>query len=195
MIRRLLVAVVAAVALAGCGTSTPVFQPAASVPPVVSPTPAAVVAPAPGLPVSIEIPKLNITDDIVAVGLAKDGSMEVPPVERSGWFRLGPKPGAVGPATVIGHVDYDGVSGALGRIGELRNGDQAIVSDTSGVARVFVVYAVRAKLKKTEFATVTAPLVFGETAGPELRLVTCSGPVVAHQYQENTVVSLRLTQP
>jgi sortase (surface protein transpeptidase) len=144
-----------------------------------------------GEPTSITIPALGVTDEVVPVGLAADGSMQVPDVHESGWYRLGVKPGEPGPAVIVGHVNYGGTPGALGRIGELKPGALITVKDTAGVERTFAVDVVTV-VPKAQYASRTAPLVFGPVADPELRLVTCSGSVVDHNYLDNTVVSAHL---
>src|SRR4051812_40623574 len=100
---RLLGLAVAALALvAGCGYGGVV--PAAEAPPVNGdPIPAPVVEQV-AVPVSLSIPALGVTDDIVPVGLcekkalpqcAAAGEMELPDVTRTGWYQYAPKPGAV----------------------------------------------------------------------------------------------------
>lgn len=143
------------------------------------------------MPVLISIPKLHINDDVVPVGLAPDGEMDVPPVESSGWYRLAAKPGERGAAVIVGHVNFNGVPGALGRIGELRPSDQVTVTDQAGVARTFAVYSV-VEVPKVDYAKTTVPLVFGPRVAADLELVTCSGGVRNHEYLNNTIVSSRL---
>jgi hypothetical protein len=45
-------------------------------------------------PVSIAIPAAGVDARVVPVGLRPDGAMEVPEVDRAGWYRLGPRPGS-----------------------------------------------------------------------------------------------------
>lgn len=154
----------------------------------------AVTTPAPpavGVPVSITISALGVTDEVVPVGLAPDGSMQVPDVSESGWWRLGPKPGDIGSAVVVSHVNYRGVAGALGRIGELKPGALVTVKDASGVERTFVTDTVT-QIPKSQYAARTVPLVFGKVSTPELKIVTCSGTVTNHQYSDNTILAAHL---
>ena len=40
------------------------------------------------------------------LGLTADGSVQVPSdIVQVGWFRLGPTPGQLGSAVILGHVD------------------------------------------------------------------------------------------
>lgn len=169
--------------LAGCGAAAP--TPVGALSPV---TPAITVTTPIALPVTVAIPALDVTDEIVPVGLNPDRTMQVPDVAEVGWYEPGVAVGAAGPAILAGHVNYQGVAGSFARIGELRPGDTITVSSAEGAQATFAVYAVTS-FPKAEFRT---ELVYGDTAGPELRLVTCSGTVVDHNYLDNTVVSARL---
>jgi sortase (surface protein transpeptidase) len=181
-VRARLVVVLAGLALAGCGA-----------PPVMTELPAVTqpAAPPVAAPVSVSIPKLHITDEVVTVGLAADGEMEVPEVDETGWYEHSPMPGEIGPSLLVGHVNYDGVPGALGRIGELTVGDQITVTDSTGTTRTFAVYDV-AEIPKAQYRERTVPLVFGHRTTADLELVTCSGPVTNHEYANNTIASARL---
>lgn len=189
---RALLALLCMVVLAGCGAAAtgPAVEP-------VSPLPASPpVVVAPPEPVSIAIPRLGITDDIVPVGIcAKKAEpkcsgadeLEVPDVHQVGWYRGSPRPGAVGPALLAGHVNWHGTPGSFARIGELRKGDEITVTDQAGGVHRFVVRAVE-QFAKADYDE-HMPALLANTAGPELRLVTCSGDLVGHSYLSNTVVS------
>lgn len=139
-------------------------------------------------PASVSIPALHVTDQIVPVGLNPDRTMEIPPVNQVGWYRLGPTPGATGPAILAGHVNYNGVTGAFSKIGTLKAGDTITVTSAGGATSTFLVYDVLS-FPKSRFDVAA---VYGNTPGPELRLITCSGAVTDHEYADNTVVRARL---
>lgn len=184
MIRKLITAALLLV-LTACGTTVQGI--AVGVPPLetveVAPPPAAI-----GEPTTVEIPALGVTDEVVPVGLNPDRTMQVPPVSEVGWYELGVGVGETGPAVLAGHVNYEGVAGSFGRIGELRAGDTITVTGTDGAAATFEVYDVTS-FPKAQF---NAALVYGDVPGPEIRLVTCSGSVVNRSYTDNTVVRGRL---
>lgn len=189
----------ACVLVAGCGYGG---VPAAEAPPVngdVVPTPAAVAPIA--APVSVSIPKLDITDEVVPVGLCAKvtlpectsvGGLEVPDVRKVGYYTGLPKPGenGDGPALLAGHINYAGQVGDFARIGQLSRGDRVVVTDQNGTTYQFEVYAV-VEFPKTEYSQ-RAPTLLGDTGTPEVRLFTCSGKIVGHSYTDNTVVSARL---
>src|SRR4029450_3741696 len=58
-----------------------------------------------GRPVSLRIPAIGGDARGVPVGLGPGRAMEVPAVDLAGWYELGPRPGAAGPAVIVGHVD------------------------------------------------------------------------------------------
>lgn len=198
---RLLGLAVAALALvAGCGYGGVV--PAAEAPPVNGdPIPAPVVEQV-AVPVSLSIPALGVTDDIVPVGLCEKkspprcetgtGEMELPPVSQVGYYTLAPKPGEVGRSVIAGHVDWAGTPGALKHLGNLKPGDRFTVTGEDGAELTFAVYKVQAKLKKAEYQQVTVPLIFTPTVNREVALITCSGTVSAGAYSDNTVALARL---
>lgn len=189
-ILAVLVCTILFLALAACGQSG--FQPASEAPPVaVQPADLAPPEPPVGEPVSVAIPKLGVTDEIVPVGLAQDNEMELPPVTAVGYYKYAPLPGQRGPAILAGHVDWAGVPGAFKRLVELKPGDQVSVTDSQGTVRRFAVYDVRTILK-ADYQTRTVPWVFGARTTTDLIMITCGGDLSGHQYTSNVVVSTRL---
>jgi sortase family protein len=191
---RALLALFCMVLLAGCGAAAtgPALEP-------VSPEPASSpVVVAPPEPVGIAIPRLRVSDEIVPVGICAKAAppkcsgadeLEVPDVHQVGWYSGSPRPGAVGPALLAGHVNWHGTPGSFARIGTLRAGDEITVTDKVGIVHRFEVYAVKQFAKADYDANM--PTLLANTDSPELRLVTCSGDLVGHDYQDNTVVSAR----
>lgn len=198
---RLLGLAVAALALvAGCGYGgVPAAEaPAVNGDPVTAPEPVSVAV---AEPVSLTIPALNVTDDIVPVGLCakkapprcdEANALELPDVSQVGYYNLAPKPGEVGRAVIAGHVDWLGTPGAFKHLGNLKPGDRFTVKDADGAELTFAVYKVQAGLKKTRYQTDTVPLIFSPTQNREAALITCSGSVSNGQYGDNTVALARL---
>ena len=146
------------------------------------------------LPASVSIPAIDVQSELITVGLKPDGSLEVPQpgpdYDKAAWFEGSPRPGDVGPATIEGHVDSakNGPS-VFYKLGTLEVGDQIVVTRKDGSVATFVVYQVDA-YPKDDFPT---RKVYGNTAGHELRLITCGGPFdsAAGSYVNNTVVFAR----
>ena len=127
-------------------------------------------------PIRIRIPRIGVDSTLLRLGQASDGSIAVPGpgphYDQAGWYRYSPVPGATGPAVVVGHVD----SAANGpsvffRLGSLRPHDQMQVTSSNGALVTFAVTRVL-RVAKNAFPT---RLVYGDTPGPELRLITCGG--------------------
>lgn len=184
----LLALVAALLALvAGCATGVPSRE----APPVTA---------AAADPVQVTIPSLRVTDEVVPVGLCETkapprcekgiGEMELPEVTETGWYRLGPRPGELGRAILAGHVDWKGTPGAFKQLGALRPGDLIRTTDAAGIEREWRVYDVH-QIPKRDYAARAVPLLFDDSRGPELALVTCSGDVSGGEYSDNTIVRAR----
>jgi len=161
----------------------PGTTPSSPVPDVVSPGQVS-----PGLPVRLKIPAINVDAAIEYVGVASDGSMDVPKgPDDVAWFRLGPRPGAEGSAVIAGHYGWkDNRPAAFDKISTLRKGDVLSVEDEKGTILTFVVRESRLYDPKAD-----AKDVFGSTDGKaHLNLVTCEGvwDPVSKSYAKRLVV-------
>ena len=143
----------------------------------------------------LEIPAIGVDTPVVQLGLAADGTVEVPPVVAhapAGWYRESPTPGQVGPSVLLAHVTVgrygDGVFRHLAR---LRRGDRVVARLEDGAAADFTVDAVRT-VAKARFPTEE---VYGDVDRPELRLITCGGPrdATGAGYRDNVIVFATLT--
>ena len=140
-------------------------------------------------PVSLTIPLIGVSTKLITLGLASDGSLQVPPLSDTavaGWYTGSPRPGAVGSAIIVGHVDTVHGPAVFDRLDQLRKGDQVYVRRADGTLVKFLVTAVRTYLKD-QFPTQT---VYGPTPDAELRLITCGGAwdATTHHYLSNIVV-------
>jgi hypothetical protein len=130
---------------------------------------------------------------LVPPGLNDDGTVQVPPVStpmRAGWYDKAPTAGEVGPAVILGHVDGNKQPGIFFRLKDLAKGDDVLVTRQDGRHLEFVVDRVE-QVAKDSFPT---DEVYGDTTGPELRLITCGGVFdhTAHSYEDNIVVFAKL---
>jgi sortase (surface protein transpeptidase) len=142
-------------------------------------------------PKALEVPSIGLhTTTFVALGLTPAGKMDVPAdATTTGWFDLGPVPGEPGPAVIVAHVNWKKVDGVFAHLNEIKTGDPVTVTRADGTAVRFTAYRVE-RYAKAAFPTAD---VYGNTAGPELRLVTCGGdfdPSTGH-YKDNWVVYAR----
>lgn len=126
-------------------------------------------------PVRIDIPDIRVSARIIPLGLNRDGTVAVPSLTTpfvTGWYDRGPTPGEPGAAAVLGHADASSVGPAVFYdLGNLRPGDRILVRLADGRIAVFRTSSV-ALFRKTAFPT---DRVYGYTAWPTLRLITCGG--------------------
>jgi sortase (surface protein transpeptidase) len=173
--------------------STPALRPVAAgvaalpVPtgPIVAPPQSAVAQVA--RPVSLTIPLIGVKTNLITLGLAAGGAMQVPSTSTvAGWFTGSPRPGAVGSSIIVGHVDSKSGPGIFFRLPELKNGDDVYVKRSDGTTAEFRVTEVQ-EYPKDHFPTET---VFGPTPDAELRLITCGGTFdsVTGHYLSNIIV-------
>jgi sortase (surface protein transpeptidase) len=139
------------------------------------------------VPLMLRIPAIGLSVSLGTLGLAADGTVEVPSTaQQAGWFRLGPTPGQVGSAVILGHVDSYQGPGVFFQLRTLAAGDQVDVDLSDGVTAQFTVNTV-ASYSKLQFP---AQRVYGSHGSSALQLVTCGG-VFDHQtgsYLSNIVV-------
>ncbi len=137
-------------------------------------------------PLSVSIPRLHVGSRLVRLGMDDRGAMQVPvDPATAGWYRLGPTPGELGPAVIIGHVTWNQAPGVFFRLAELRDGDLVEVTRKDDLLAVFEVTHV-ARYEKSKFPT---RAVFGGVDHAGLRLITCGGAYdsSAHRYRDNIV--------
>ncbi|MFE6040941.1 class F sortase [Streptomyces sp. NPDC056452] len=181
-------------ALTGCGADdgradTPPARISTTAPASASP---AVVVPAEPMaasePVRVRVPSADVdTGPVLRLGLAADGTVEVPSVgqaDRIGWYTKGVTPGELGPAVLIGHFDTAEGPAVLKNVSRIRAGDRITVSRADGSDAVFAVRALE-QVDKDSFPT---DKVYGETARPELRLITCGGELENGHRPDNIIV-------
>ncbi|MER6540744.1 class F sortase, partial [Streptomyces sp900105755] len=144
-------------------------------------------------PVRLRIPAIGVDTPLLRLGLAADGTVQVPPVtahDRAGWYRYSPTPGQTGPSVILGHVTVGAYGdGVFRRLAELRRGEQAVARLENGRSAVFTVDKVRT-VAKAAFPTED---VYGDVDRPELRLITCGGPRGGDGYLDNVIVFATLT--
>ncbi|HET6836142.1 MAG TPA: class F sortase [Acidimicrobiales bacterium] len=144
--------------------------------------------PQPAPPATLTIPSIGVETELEHVAVRDDGTLAAPAdFGHAGWFAEGPSPGERGPAVLVGHVDSRDGPAVFHRLPELVPGDHIEVTRTDGtVAR----FAVTDTFETTKDAFPTE-VVYGPTAGPTLRLITCTGAFDrdARHYLSNLVVT------
>ena len=141
----------------------------------------------PAEPSRIAIPAAGVAAPVDPVGQTPAG-IEVPPVERAGWFQDGPRPGEAGQAVMIGHVDSRSGPGVFARLAALTAGSTITVTDErEEIHRYRVVRA--EQVDKDAFPSDS---VYAASPRPALVLITCGGPYAKGEgYRDNVIVYAR----
>ncbi|BBA98504.1 putative lipoprotein [Actinacidiphila reveromycinica] len=144
------------------------------------------------VPVRLRVPAIGVDTPVMSLGLAADGSVQVPPIEahdRAGWYRNSPTPGQTGPSVILAHVTVGAYGdGVFRHLARLRPGDRITAGLADGAAPEFSVTDVTT-VAKSAFPT---GAVYGDVDRPELRLITCGGPRSGTGYLDNVIVFAEL---
>ena len=141
-----------------------------------------------GSPIRLLVPKISVNAAIENVGVASDGSMDIPKGPNDvAWFQFGPRPGEVGSAVIAGHFGWKNNTPAVfDDIDTLKKGDLLVVEDDTGATTTFIVREIRLFDPKAD-----AEEVFHSSDGKaHLNLVTCEGvwDTVSKSYSKRLVV-------
>lgn len=106
--------------------------------------------------------------------------------DQTGWYVDGPEPGEVGAAVIAGHVDSRSGPAVFHRLRDLQPGDVVAVDRADGTTVEFRVERLE-QHPKDAFPT---QAVYGASAGPTLRLITCGGSFDSGSghYRDNVIV-------
>lgn len=142
----------------------------------------------PSIPLSLEIPSINLKTSIDQGGLTESGKVEIPKLsDVIVWFNVGPKPGETGSAVISGHYGTwpDGSSSLFDNLHKLRAGDKVYVQDDNDQVFTFVVTDT-----KVYDANAIVPEIFNQDDDAYLNLITCSGQWLSNEqsFDERLVV-------
>jgi len=144
-------------------------------------------------PVGLRIPAIGVDTPVMRLGLAADGTVQVPPIaahDRAGWYEHSPTPGQKGPSVILGHVTVGAYGdGVFRHLGDLHRGEKIVTRLENGTAAVFAVTDVRT-VAKADFPSAE---VYGNVDRPELRLITCGGERTGDGYRDNVIVFAALS--
>ncbi len=115
----------------------------------------------------------STTAPIESVGLTAEGAVGVPegPVDAA-WYDLGPRPGDIGSAVIVGHEGWkDGIAAVFDSLNKLAVGDKIYVTDDTGTTTVFIVRQIQLYGEND-----SVPNIFNSNDGlAHLNLITCDG--------------------
>lgn len=172
----------------GSGTPAPSGKPSTPTKPAAKPSVKGPLLPR-SVPVRMDIPQLQVSSDLLQLGLNPDQTMEVPPLARNapaGWYKYSPTPGQLGPSVLLGHLDSaEHGPGVFFKLGALRPGDTVTVTRSDDTVAEFRVDRV-VSYPKDKFPTLE---VYGNTDSAQLRLITCGGKFDSRSgsYESNVV--------
>lgn len=125
----------------------------------------------------IRIPSIAVSSrDVISVGLHADHTLVTPPlsaVGELGWYCFSPVPGATGPSVVLAHDEQQRHHGLFWSLSQVQVGDVVELDRSDGQTATFRVTR-NMTVPKANFPQYSQ-VVYGETPGPELRVITCSG--------------------
>lgn len=130
-----------------------------------------------GLPLRLKIPKINVDANILSLGFATSGAMQIPNnVYDVGWFNGGPRPGEKGSSIITGHVAQirGGVMtkpGVFIELNKLITGDRLNVIDDKGESITFIVRESRLYDPLADASSVFS----SADNNTHLNLITCEG--------------------
>ncbi|WP_399129733.1 class F sortase [Actinacidiphila sp. ITFR-21] len=142
------------------------------------------------VPVRLRVPAIGVDTAVMPLGLAADGTVQVPPIAAhspAGWYDGSPTPGQTGPSVILGHVTVGSHGdGVFVRLGRLRRGDRVTVVRRDGTVAAFAVDSVQT-VPKPRFPSAA---VYGNVDHAALRLITCGGTRVTGGggYPDNVIV-------
>lgn len=134
----------------------------------------------------VRVPAIGVDAPVDPLGVDRDNVLQVPEdADDTGWWSGGARPGEDGPGVIVGHVDSYLGPGVFMRLAELEAGDEIVVDRADGTSATFAVDHLE-RHAKDDFPT---EAVYGDTAGPQLRLVTCGGDfdTVERSYDDNVI--------
>lgn len=148
----------------------------------------------------IRIAAIGVDAALLPVGLDRRGALEVPSfgdAMKVGWYTRGPRPGARGPAVLVGHRDAPTGRGdrhdradngyrdaVFAHLDRLRPGDRIETTTAAGRRTTFNVTAVDT-YRTADFPTAT---VYAPAVGAQLRLLTCGGRIGRDGHWDSNVV-------
>lgn len=174
----------------GLAPPAPVSRPAASAPTRLEPDEFSLAA---SDATRVQIADIGVDAEVLSIAKYRDGTLEVPSdAAKVGQYSLGPTPGEVGPAIIVGHVDSLTGPAVFWRLREMLPGQMILITRQDGSVARFKVDTVQ------EYAQDAFPTneVYGNIDHAGLRLITCGGSfnVFTQHYTNNTVVYASLIQ-
>ncbi|HEY0936901.1 MAG TPA: sortase [Trebonia sp.] len=138
------------------------------------------------VPARVIIPAIGIDAAVVPEGTDSSGRLAMPSLSAqniTAWWDGGAAPGQAGPAVIAGHVDNTSGPLVFWNLRLLKPGDA--VETEPGNLRFTV-----SRITQVDKGTFPTGQVYGPTADPELRLITCGGAfdTSSGHYLDNVII-------
>ncbi|EST25250.1 class F sortase [Streptomyces roseochromogenus] len=139
-------------------------------------------------PTRLQIPSAGVdAGPVLPLAVDSTGELGVPPVakaDQAGWYTGGVTPGEKGPAVLVAHYDTAKGPALMKNIKNVKIGDVIKVGRADGSTATFKIREIQ-QVDKKAFPT---NKVYGDTTGPELRLLTCGGPIQDGHRTDNIIL-------
>ncbi|QEU97324.1 class F sortase [Streptomyces kanamyceticus] len=139
-------------------------------------------------PTGLRIPSAGVdATSMLDLGVGADKELDVPPVDKAdepGWWTGGVTPGEKGAAVIVAHYDTAKGPALMKNVAKVKVGDTVEVPRADGSTATFKVREIQ-QVDKKDFPT---NKVYGATDRPELRLLTCGGPIVDGHRSDNIIL-------
>lgn len=146
-------------------------------------------------PVTLDIPDAKVTArKVLPLGLDSSGELDVPPPSQGdlpGYYTKAVTPGEAGPAIMVAHYDTRYGPALMKNAADIKIGSEIKIGRQDGTAATFKVRQVQ-QISKGNFPT---QKVYGDTNRPELRLITCGGPITDGHRADNIIFYADLVRP
>lgn len=145
-------------------------------------------------PTGLRIPSAGVdASSMLDLGLEADGELQVPPAgkaEEPGWWTGSVTPGEKGASVLVAHYDTANGPALMKNVARIKVGDTIEVPRADGSTATFEVREIQ-QVNKKDFPT---NKVYGTTDRPELRLLTCGGPIKDGHRTDNIILYADLVQ-
>ncbi|MFE0171683.1 class F sortase [Streptomyces sp. NPDC059002] len=139
-------------------------------------------------PTGLRIPSAGVdATSMLDLGVGADQELQVPPVDKAeepGWWTGGVTPGEKGAAVIVAHYDTANGPALMKNVAKVKVGATIEVPRADGSTATFKVREIQ-QVDKKDFPT---NKVYGATDRPELRLLTCGGPIVGGHRSDNIIL-------
>ncbi|MER5564062.1 class F sortase [Streptomyces sp. NPDC002506] len=139
-------------------------------------------------PTGLRIPSAGVdAKSMLDLGVDGNQELQVPPADKGnepGWWTGGVTPGEKGVSVIVAHYDTAKGPALMKNVAKVKAGDTIEVPRADGSTATFKVREIQ-QVDKKNFPT---EKVYGKTDRPELRLLTCGGPIKGGHRTDNIVL-------